>query len=705
MTEGFAESALAAIEFPAALDLVARHSVSPLGAARVRALRPGTDPAAVAVELARVGQYLARLEAGDDVAPEPFPDIGPALQRLRLEGAVLEARELAELGLLLAAAHAVHGRLTRVERSAPLVAALAVEPPPRDLERALTAALEPDGTVKDGASRELAAARREVREARDSLLKRLGSILAGVDPRLVPPDAGPTLREGRYVIPVRREARARLGGIVRDESATHATLFIEPAEAIEPGNALREAVAAEAREVLRVLRRLTEALRPHADALEAAFEMLAAADACAARARYAAEAGAHQPEVVAWGEGPLVIVGGRHPLLRDGERPPVPFDLTLEPEERTVLISGPNTGGKTVLLKAVGLIAALAQSGVIPPVGPGTRLPVFAALFADIGDRQSILESLSTFSAHLAVLTEVLEKAGPGSLALVDELGTGTDPAEGAALAAAVVRALTARGCLTLATTHLGSLKAMAAHEPGIVNASLQFDAALLVPTYRFTKGLPGRSYALAIARRLGLDAAVLADAERALPAEARALETTLAELEGRLQALERREAEVEERAATAGRAADDTAARERRLDEREREIRDRERDLERSGRRAMREYLLEARGEVERAIQLARAEQKEREARRVVEEAIAGLGAGEASGASALTASGADPAAGDGGASRSGPRGPVAPGDRVKIAALGVEGSLESLRGDQATVLVRGRRLRVASAALERAP
>ncbi len=697
MTLGFSESALAAIEFPAALDLVAQHAVSPLGGARVRSLRPQTDAWLVGHELERVGQYLARRDAGDDVRPEPFPDITTALARLRLEGSVLEGRELSDIGLALAAARAVYGRVSRVGRLAPLVAALGVEPPSRQIEDALGVALEPDGFVKDAASRDLAQARREVREVREELVKRLGGILASLDSRLVPPDAAATVRGGRYVIPVRREARSRLGGIVHDESATHATLFVEPSEAIELGNRLREAEAAEAREVLHVLRRLTEALRPEAEALEAGFEMLIAVDCCAARASFAGLAAASVPAIVERGAGTLAIVKGLHPLLLGSDRPVVPFDLVLDPQERTVLVSGPNAGGKTVLLKAVGLIVALAQSGIIPPVGPGTRLPVFAALYADIGDRQSIQESLSTFSAHVAALREVLERADDASLALLDELGTGTDPAEGAALAASVLRSLTARACTTLATTHLGSLKELAAKEPGIVNASLQFDAVQITPTFRFTKGIPGRSYGLAIARRLGLDPAVLAEAERALPDGVRTMETTLAGLEARSQELGQREAELAARAAALEGGAARTERRQAELAEREREIRRKEKELERTGKRAVKEYLLDARAEVEKAIALARQEQKEREARRLVEDAIAAVGAAEIGRPELPDAAGT----GGGGPRPPAPAGPVAPGDRVVIAPLGIEGDLESVQGNEATVLVRGRRVRVASSTL----
>jgi len=680
MREGFAESALAAIEFHAALDLVADHAVSALGAGRVRDLRPQTDPWLVAHELDRVEQYAVRLAAGDDLAPEPFDDVSAALERLRLEGSVLEGAELAAVGRVLAAARAVHGRLSRAAQAAPLVAALAAPVPPRELEDALATSLEPDGLVKDAASRDLARARREVREAREELIRRLGAIAASLDSRLVPPDATPTLRGGRYVIPVRREARSRLGGIVHDESATHATLFVEPAEAIELGNQLREAEAAEAREVMRVLRALTDRLRPHADALDGVFEMLIAADCCSARARFALAAGAQRPQVAEGG--PLAIVRGAHPLLLKAA---VPFHLTLDPEERTVLVSGPNTGGKTVLLKAVGLIAALAQSGVIPPVGPATRLPVFATLFADIGDRQSIQESLSTFSAHVAAIKDVLEGADARSLVLLDELGTGTDPAEGAALAGSVLRALTGRGAITVATTHLGSLKELAERERGIVNASLQFDAATLTPTFRFTKGIPGRSYGLAIARRLGVDPGVLEEAERTLPADLRALETTLEQLEKRIQEADRRDAELAAREAELdaqdgglGRARAELAAREE-------DLRRREKELERSAKRTQRAYLMEARAEVEKAIALAREAQREREARRLVEEAIAATAAREESPLPLPDL----------------PTGPVSVGDQVRIATLGIEGKLETVQGNEATVLVRGRRVRVPAATL----
>src|SRR5881296_2522780 len=477
-------------------------------------------------------------------------------------------------------------------------------------------------------------------------------MLAALDPTDRAPDAAVTVREGRYVIPVRSTARARIGGIVHDESATRATVFIEPPEVIELGNALRAAELDEQREVLQVLRDLTELLRPHRDAIAAAWEMCIAFDDLCARARYAVEVNGFAPTI---GAGPLEIRNGRHPLLASppnplsaGRRggtmerahvPPlhdvergtggeavVPFDLVLAPDECTVLVSGPNTGGKTVLIKAVGLLALLVQSGIIPPIGPQSTLPVFTGVFADIGDRQSIAASLSTFSAHVAVLRDILERAGAGSLILLDEIGSGTDPAEGSALATAVLQTLTRRRAVTLATTHLGALKQLAADTVGIVNASLQFDADTLRPTYRLLKGVPGRSYGLAIARRLGIAPDVLEIAERAVPRAERTLDALLASVEARARELETRAQELAARDAALREDAERLDARAAELAARERDVTARAQSLEREAREQARAYLLEARRKVEQALGRARAavdEATAREARRLVEKAI----------------------------------------------------------------------------------
>ena len=641
---GVAPSVLETLEFPAALERVAAHAAGPLGAARVKARTPATDPAAIRAALAQVAELAALLLTDDTIRAEPVPDLAPALELLQVAGSVLEGAALAGLGRGLAAARVVAGDLGRLADRAPRTAALRVDPPPKELELRLVKSLDPEGRVQDGASRALARARQAVRDARDRLVARLDAILGGLDPNDRAPDASVTLRGGRYVIPVRTTARAKIGGIIHDESATRSTVFLEPPEVIELGNALRAAEAEEQREVLRVLRELTELLRPHRDAIAAAWDMCLAFDDLCARARYAVEVNGFAPAI---GTGPLAIRNGRHPLLtsppdptspsfvpplHEVERGPggevVPFDLALAPDEFTVLVSGPNTGGKTVLIKAVGLLCLMAQSGIIPPIGPQSALPVFDAVFADIGDRQSIAASLSTFSAHVAALRDILARAGAegGSLVLLDEIGSGTDPAEGGALAAAVLKTLTRRRAVTLATTHLGALKQLAAETVGIVNASLQFDAQTLTPTYRLLKGVPGRSYGLAIARRLGIAGDVLELAERAVPDAERALDALLATVEARARELEAKARELADRQTAQH---DDAARLERRGEEvaaREREVSGRARSLEREAREQARAYLLEARKKVEEALGRARAavdEATAREARRLVEDAI----------------------------------------------------------------------------------
>ena len=620
---GIAPSVLDTLEFPAALARVAEHAAGPLGAARVRGRRPGADPTLIHDWLAQVAELAALLLTDDAIRAAPVPDITPALDLLAVPGSVLEGSALAEVSIFLGAARAVSTELGRLTASAPRTAALRVEPLPKTLEQRLGPALGPDGTVLDGASPDLARARKAVREARDRLVARLEKILAGLDARDRAADAGVTMRENRYVIPVRSTSQARVGGIVHDESATRATVFVEPPEAIELGNELRARESAEQREVLKVLRELTDMLRPHLAGLAASLEMCVAFDDLCARSRYAVEVNGFVPAI---GTGPLAIHDGRHPLLLGGDRIVVSFDLTLAADEWTVLVSGPNTGGKTVLIKAVGLVCLLAQSGIIPPLGPQSTLPVFSSMFADIGDRQSIAESLSTFSAHTRALREILAEAGPGSLILLDEIGSGTDPAEGGALAAATLRSLTRRRAVTLATTHLGALKQLAAETVGIVNASLQFEAETLTPTYRLLKGVPGRSYGLAIAKRLGLPADVLADAERSVPDSDRTLDRLLASVEARRKELEQREREL-----TAARDAlvEEQGAVERRGEDvahRENVVQGRERALDADARERARVYLLEARKTVEAALAQARAAVDEvtaKEARRLVEEAI----------------------------------------------------------------------------------
>ncbi|MEO8201204.1 MAG: Smr/MutS family protein, partial [Gemmatimonadota bacterium] len=368
----------------------------------------------------------------------------------------------------------------------------------------------------------------------------------------------------------------------------------------------------------------TDLLRPERDVVREAHAMCVIVDDIVARARYAAEVDGQVPGI----GGPassIVIRSGRHPLLFGGDRPVIPFDLELSDSERTVLISGPNTGGKTVLLKAVGLIAAMTQSGIMPPVGGGTTLPIFHSFFTDIGDHQSIAASLSTFSAHVKALRSILIEADEASLILMDEVGSGTDPAEGAALAAAALLSLTRRRSLTLASTHLGTLKQLASVSNGVVNASLEFDASTLSPTYRFLKGVPGRSYGLAIARRLGVSEQVLAEAEAQIPDTERHLDAVLAAAEQREREMNARESALEERASGLEELAARLSVQASSQEVRDAELKRREREAEKQARKETKSYLMDARRRVEAAISTVQtaADTSSREARRLVEEGI----------------------------------------------------------------------------------
>jgi DNA mismatch repair protein MutS2 len=677
---GACGDALEVLEFDRVLEQVAGYAAGPAGAARIRGRRPSADAEWIRRELGPVAELVVLLGRGSPVTAFAVPELAGVLARLRLEGSVLEGPELAAIHRSLSAARQTGGELKRIAEEAPLAATLRVPLPEPAIEKRLAESVDEAGELLDSASPALLRARREVHAARERLIRKLETMLHGLGATAADAGGAVTVRNGRYVIPVRRDARGRPDGIVHDESASAGTLFVEPAAAIELGNALRAAIVEAEREALRVLRELTERLRPHALALAAAHEMCVAFDDLVARARYARAVGAAVPAVRPPGEG-LVLRTARHPLLMGRGLDVIPFDLTLGAGEQTLLISGPNTGGKTVLLKTVGLAALLVQSGVAPPLGEGSALPVFGRVAADIGDHQSIAADLSTFSAHVATLRRVLEEADSATLVLIDEIGSGTDPAEGAALAAAALGALTRRGARTIATTHLGALKALAAQTEGIVNGSLQFDAERLAPTFRFEKGMPGRSYGLAIARRLGVPASVLADAEGRVSEAERALDRLLEAAEVRVRRLTADQAALAERLGDAER---ETArlARQGELQEaRERELRAREKDAERRARAEARRVLLDARERVEEALRAAAQASDERtakEARRMLEDAIRIEG-------EALAESAA-PEAESGGALG----GALAPGQRVRL-ATGSTGELLELRGDGKAVVLAG--------------
>jgi DNA mismatch repair protein MutS2 len=625
--------ALGILEFPRLLAHVAGHAHSAPGAAAVRALVPRTDRAWIEAEHARVGAMRSLVSSDAGWPSEPIPELGEALKRLRIEGLSWTAVELQQGAILLRSSRRTREALRDPRRPVVVVAFLVSFTGAlvdlRASEDGIERAIAEDGSVKDDASPSLRRVRRELRQAEGELVRLLEREMGKLEPHHQVGDLSVTMRNGRWVIPMRRGARGYVGGIVHDSSGTGETIFVEPPAAVEFGNRVRELEIEEQREVDRVLRELTDALRPHHEPINRAFAALVALDALYARARYAIANTCAPLSFCAPADG-FAVIDGRHPLLLARGTPVVPFDLTMLPDERTLLVSGPNTGGKTVLLKALGLLAAMAQAGVPAPVGATSRLPVFDDAFADVGDEQSIEASLSTFSAHLKNQGEILRMATADSLVLVDELGSGTDPAEGAALGGAILETLTRRGAMTIATTHLGQLKLLATEVQGVVNASLQFDAQLLAPTYRLLKGVPGRSYGISIARRLQLPEEVLVSAEERLPKGERDLAVLLADIELRDAQLTDRERVMElEQSKLRSRVASVT--------DREVKVKERERESERAARQETRKYLLEARAVVERAVSEVRAKSAEqaeaiessaRAARRAVEEAAAEQGA-----------------------------------------------------------------------------
>ncbi len=614
--------ALNVLEFPRVLDVVADRASSDLGAARVRALRPTSERAWIEREHSRVAAVRSIAESDKGWSTVAIPGAGEAIARLSVRSAVLSGSDLVLLGTLLRSSRTMRAFIASEKHPAvvravlePFRLALADE---QAVERMISAAIDDDGNVRDEASPLLRKLRRELRGTESDLVRLLERLMSRLESHQQVPDMSVTLRNGRLVIPIRREARNAIGGIVHDSSHSGATLFVEPPAAVEAGNRIRELESEESKEVERILAELTDKLRPHAPALDTSLDALVELDTLYARVRYAGEFRCEPCDLTSPSDG-FAVFDGRHPLLLAQGIAVVPFDLTMDGLERTLLISGPNTGGKTVLLKSLGLFSALTQSGVPVPVGKGTSIAIFDDLFADIGDEQSIESSLSTFSAHVRNLSEVLRAASANSLVVIDELGSGTDPVEGAALGGAILESLTRRRTISIATTHLGALKELALEVPGIVNASLQFDAVALAPTYRLIKGIPGRSYGISIARRLHLPDDVLDRAEQRLPEGERDVSALVASLEKRDEELKKAEEETKVRS-------DDLSSRATRLAEREKNVRERERDFEKTARGDARQYLLDARADVEKAIaelqvRTGESEAAAREARKRIEE------------------------------------------------------------------------------------
>lgn len=550
------------LEFDRVRAQLAAHTAFSASRELALALEPSADAEVVRALTQETTEARMLLDQQPQLGVGGARDMRPVARTARI-GGMVQPLEFLELRTTLLSARNLKRTILRQSELFPRLAFIAegLDDVPRVVDE-IGRVLTDQAQVADNASPELAVLRRELRVAQQRVTERLQNLISSSQYAKYLQDPIITQRDGRYVVPVRAEARGRINGIVHDASASGATLFIEPLAVVELGNRVRELTLQEEREVERILRALTLLVSEHAEQIEYTIETLAQLDLAFAKAKYSAQLRAVPPLIDTGSrEQPayLELKQARHPLL-DPERV-VPISLELERTFLGLIITGPNTGGKTVTLKTVGLLCLMAQSGLHIPAAEGSRLPVYGGVFADIGDEQSIEQSLSTFSGHLKNIIGILRAATGKSLVLLDELGAGTDPVEGAALARAIAEHLLERKIPCIIATHYPELKAFAHTTPGVENASMEFDVETLAPTYRLTIGLPGRSNAFAIATRLGLDRPLVERARANVGKNNAELETLLAQLK-QAQAETARE---QSRAASAREAAERAAKQARR--------------------------------------------------------------------------------------------------------------------------------------------
>lgn len=535
--EGMA-AALEKLEFAAIKTRLLHYAASEPGRTLLADLEPSTSLSRIREELSRVSELKRFLvEEGDLPLDGIFPLRGP-LQKSGLEGAVLQPRELLHVAALLKASRTLRAFVAKRRTEYSLLWELA-EPLHSDkvTEFNIEQAIDESEAVKGSASRELQSIRRTIAEKYEALKKRLQGILKIASTQGFSQEEIITTREGRMVIPVKAEYKNQVPGFIHSASSSGATVFIEPADTLDLNNEIRSLQFQEQREIERILRVLTAQVAAIREPLLVSLDALARIDALHARAKYSIEILGREPEI---GEGgSLNLVTARHPLLllRHGYAKTIPLDLEIGGDFQTLIISGPNAGGKSVAMKCVGLLVLMTQAGLHIPAGDGTRMRLFSSVLVDIGDDQSIENDLSTFSSHLRNLRAIAEAADDRTLVLIDEIGSGTDPAEGGAIAAAMLEHLTRRRACCIATTHQGALKAFAYQAAGVENGAMEFDQTNLTPTYVFRSGIPGSSYAIEMASRLGFSDELLDRSRQLLGVQQSKLDGLITELEASAQA------------------------------------------------------------------------------------------------------------------------------------------------------------------------
>ena len=557
------------LEFESLRELVGRYVSSPLGRRELDKVQPHTDRDRLESDLAEAEEATEYLRAASKPQPaargaairinfSSIPDLTAAVHKLRIEGAALEPKEISDvLGFLDRAADArsilnsVAERFPRLGRRAQAIGEF------RSLLNELAGKIEPDGTIPDHASVALGRLRRDIEKQKKSIQDSLERFLRAHHEEGVLQEEFVAIRNERFVVPVIAGQRRKIEGVIHGASSSGHTLFVEPLETIDLNNELVRLTEEEMREVHRILRELTERLRGYADSILSTLNTMGELELVFAKARFASEFDCVRPRFSPENARRLTLKDARHPLLEDvlrrQQRRTVPISLQLDTRCRTLLISGPNTGGKTVALKTTGLLALMAQAGLPVPCTEA-EFPIFEQVLADIGDYQSIEQSLSTFSAHVSHIREMILDVTPVSLVLLDEIGSATDPEEGGALGVAVVDHFRSSGAFTLASTHLVALKIYGTNTEGVLNASMGFDEDTLEPTYKLHVGLPGKSAGLDIAARLGMPESVMRRARDSMSDRERDIARFLSELHRRVEeatAREKRLAEMQAEAAT----------------------------------------------------------------------------------------------------------------------------------------------------------
>lgn len=724
--------ALKALEFDRIVALVRAFAQTPAGAARLAELQPATAPGEVVAALAATSETVRFLGNGDIALQAPHA-LEEMLAALLVKGRALEPGQLLAMATFLASVATTTSAIRRAG-GVPILRAIADRTAAFDREVAeIRRQIDPEGEVVDDASPELRTIRDTLRRQRTQLRGTLESFLRGKDTSKYLQQQIVTDRHGRYVLVVRAEHRGSIPGIVHGSSGSGASLYLEPLGTVEINNEIVELERQEAEEVRRILLALSDLFRARWPEMEATIDAAADLDVLHARARFSLLVGGVAPRISR--DDRLALRGARHPLLiravrrlagsgaessdassaveepsaapaerreGTGERDPVPVDILLLPPVRVLVVTGPNTGGKTVALKTAGLLPLLAQAGLLIPVEEDSEIPVFRSVFADIGDEQSIANSLSTFSGHIANIVAMDGALDLPALVLLDEAGAGTDPIEGGALAMSIIEHFRQRGAMAIATTHYDALKTYASTTAGVTPAGFGFDPTSFAPTYRLNYGSPGSSLAFEIAHRLGLPQSIIARARQHRSERESQLADHLARVERDAQALDHERRQVARERQTLA----DTAAR---LQAREADVKNREEAQRRKADQKIDERLREARREIDAVVGRLKARtetmatQAERAAARLVPTGASGGAKAEARAAidavearlrksveinTGKVASAATPE--EAVAAR-----PPVVGDRVRVGPLGLEGTVRSLSDRDAEIDVRGKRLR----------